>query len=175
LTKPIGTGIITTALKAGKISEEDAAETIKVMRALNRGASEAMAEAGVNACTDITGYGLLGHAMEMARGSNACLVIRSGDIKLLPGAIELAAKRSCRPRNLMTTKEFLKDDVSVAPGVDGVLEMLLYDPQTSGGLLISVPEDKEGRLIQGLVQRRVGYSVIGRVEEKGKAALIRVE
>ena len=174
LTKPVGTGVITSALKAGRLNLGEAAGAIDSMKALNRAAAEAMVEAGVNACTDITGYGVAGHAMEMAKGSGVSLVIRSGSIKTFPRAAELIMKRSMRPRTLLSNRAFLAPDVLTFIG-DEAAELLLYDPQTSGGLLISVPEDRAALLMEKMRSRGVSPFVVGSVVERQAGWLIKIE
>ncbi len=166
LTKPIGTGVITSAVKAGRLSEAGASEAVSSMLALNRGASEAMIEVGVNACTDITGFGLLGHAFEMADASGVSMVIRSGDVPFFRGATELVLSRKNRPRAIASNMDFLKDRVEVSPDVTEAVELLLHDPQTSGGLLISVPRERAGDLRNGLEERGGDAFVIGEVTRK---------
>src|SRR5574340_1401157 len=113
LTKPIGTGIIASALKAGRLKLTDAADAISGMTFLNKSASLAMIDAGANACTDVTGFGVLGHAMEMSKGSDVNLIIRASDIPLYPFAYELVRKKANRPRTLLTNREFLIKDINV--------------------------------------------------------------
>lgn len=173
LTKPVGVGVVTSALKAGRIRMEDAESAILSMTTLNRAASEAMMEAGVSACTDVTGYGVLGHAMEMAKGSDVSIEIRAGSINLFPGALELMRKRSNRPRTLVANMEFVMKDAS-AEGIPEDLLMCLFDPQTSGGLLISVEEDRLEMLLTRLRARSVSPMVIGRVMERDDGWKIRV-
>src|SRR3990170_6165004 len=176
LTKPIGVGVIASAVRAGTMRAEEAEEVFSSMTTLNKAASEAMKETGVNACTDITGYGLMGHAMEMARASGACLVIRSGEVRTFPRAKEFISKRSLRPRTIGPNMDFLKDDVSCSPGVDEGTRMLLFDPQTSGGLLISVPRESADALLGALMERGVKDAhVVGEVVEKREGPSIRVE
>jgi selenide,water dikinase len=165
LTKPLGIGVITSALKGGRMKEEAAAAAFDSMTTLNKGAAEAGAEVGVNACTDISGYGLMGHAMEMARGSGVGLVIDSGAVPVLPGALALAADASNRPGSLKMNREYIEAEVIVAEGVDEVRELLLYDPQTSGGLLFSVSSKRSERLIEELAERGVNAARIGSVVE----------
>lgn len=174
LTKPIGVGVITSALKAGKVRAEEAEAVFESMKTLNREASVAMNETGVNACTDITGYGLIGHAMEMAKGSGANLVIRSSLVRTFPRATELIKKRALRPRTLLSNRAFLAPDVRTAP-IDEGLDLVLYDPQTSGGLLISVPEEKAAMLMERLRGRGVSPFIVGSVVERQEGWRIRVE
>ena len=173
LTKPVGVGVVMSALKAGRIRPEDAEPAVASMTTLNRGASEAMQEVGVNACTDITGYGVLGHAMEMAKGSGVNLEIRAGEVALFPGALELMRKRTNRPRTLVSNMEFVMKD-AVAGGIPEDLLMCLFDPQTSGGLLISVAEEKAEALLSRLRGRAISPRVIGRVLEKEDGWRVRV-
>lgn len=175
LTKPVGVGVITSALKAGRIDINDAEEAFESMRTLNKAASEVMVEVGVNACTDVTGYGVLGHAMEMAKGSEANLVIDTKDIKIFPQALGLINKKSNRPRTLMDNRDYVMKDVMKAVQIDEALELMLFDPQTSGGLLISVPEQRSEALLSGLRKRFVNPSIIGRVVEKEGEWRIRLE
>jgi selenide,water dikinase len=173
LTKPLGVGVITSALKAGRL--KDAPEAFSGMTALNRYAAEAGAAVGVSACTDITGYGLTGHAAEMARASGVNLVIDSSAVPILPDALELVRDKSNRPRTLMENRDYLKEEVTLSPGVDEGRELLLYDPQTSGGLLFSVPAASSAKLLEALVERGVAAALIGTVREKEDGWTIRIE
>ncbi len=174
LTKPVGTGVIASALKAGRLKQSDATEALAGMTALNRTASLAMVEAGANACTDITGYGVLGHAMEMAKGSDVNLVIRASDIPVYPFAHELVGKKANRPRTLLTNRTFLIKDIDMTIR-DSDLELLLFDPQTSGGLLISIPEERASTLAGKLKEKGVNAAIIGKVVRKEEGWRIRVE
>jgi len=175
LTKPLGVGVITSAVKAGRLKEgsESFEAALKSMKTLNRDAAGAVLTVGVNACTDVTGYGLIGHAMEMARGSGVDMVVRSSEVEFFPEALRLVEKRSCRPRSIRTGMESLGPDVD-ASKVDTPTEMLLYDPQTSGGFLISVAAEKKGMLIDALAERGVEGRVIGEAVERGGRVRIRV-
>lgn len=139
LTKPLGTGVITTALKNDQAQEQDVAAAVASMTRLNRDAARAAQAAGVHAMTDITGYGLLGHAYEMAAASSVTLVIENGMLPWLPGVFYYA-EQDCFPggmhRNRAYYSTFVEQQVTLAEPQ----EYLLYDPQTSGGLLIAVPE-----------------------------------
>lgn len=162
LTKPIGSGVIASALKAGRIDEADARDAISSMKALNRAASEAAGEVGVNACTDVTGFGLLGHAMEVAKASGVSLVIRSSGVRFFHAALDMVKKRSNRPRSIASNREFLMKD-TVISGVDEYVELLLLDPQTSGGLLISVAGERSALLVEKLRARGVEPAIVGHV------------
>lgn len=166
LTKPIGVGVITSGLKAGRIKPDEAEEAFESMRTLNRSASEAMVAVGVSACTDITGYGLMGHAMEMAKGSEVSLVIKTTEVRILPKAIDLIAKKANRPRTLLANRDYIMADVVKSSPIEEALELMLFDPQTSGGLLISVPEAKYPELDLEFKKRSVDGFIVGRVVEK---------
>jgi selenide,water dikinase len=136
LTKRIGTGIISTALKSGQASEESVAASIASMTALNRAASEAAAEFEIHAATDITGFGLLGHAREMAAASGVSLILDSQCVEFLPEAVEYS-RRGFLPGGLKRNIEFVSACVGFAESVAEEVQNLLYDPQTSGGLLLA--------------------------------------
>jgi selenide,water dikinase len=149
LTKPLGTGIITTALKRRQASKASVRAAVASMIALNRTASAVMRSVPAHACSDVTGFGLLGHAREMADGSGVTIVLEAATLPLLPGARRLAEHGSltggCR-RN----RDYLKDKMAVDRSVaEGLLEVAL-DPQTSGGLLIALPSGRASAVISDL-------------------------
>ncbi len=148
-TKRIGTGVISTALKRGLANDEHVAASVASMLTLNRAAAEAMRGLDVHACTDITGFGFLGHAREVAAGSGVTLEIDAASVRLLPGALEYALAGSL-PGGLKNNREFVSDCVAVERTPAAGIEDLLYDPQTSGGLLISLAESDGSRLDQRL-------------------------
>ncbi len=133
LTKSIGTGVISTALKRGIARESDVAASVQSMLTLNRAAGEAMLAFDVHGCTDVTGFGLLGHAREMALASDVTIELRPNDVPFLPGAVDYA-RQGAIPAGLKNNREFVAGCVSGTSEFDD----LLYDPQTSGGLLISL-------------------------------------
>lgn len=138
LTKAIGTGIITTALTAGAAAADSEDAAIASMRTLNRRAAEAAAEHAVNGCTDITGFGLLGHLVELAEGSRVAVTLAARAVPLLPAALALAAD-GWLPAGLYRNRDHFGGRVDFARGVAEPLQDALYDPQTSGGLLLSLP------------------------------------
>lgn len=154
LTKPLGIGVITTGIKQGKTSEAAAETAIRVMSILNRGASEAMVEVGVDACTDITGFGLLGHLHEMAVASGVSARISASSIPMLPEAHSLA-RQGAIAGGTARNFEFLEDKVSYDEAIDEETRLLLADAQTSGGLLIAVPRDRLEALDAALGRRSV--------------------
>jgi selenide,water dikinase len=163
LTKPLGTGIISTALKAGLDLGELEKSVIQSMSTLNKNASEVMQMVGVNACTDITGFGLLGHGYEMAAGSRVGLNIFASKIPHFDGVIQLI-KKGYVPGGTFNNQSFLEEKVKFNKSISREFSILLFDAQTSGGLLISVPENKLDHLITELHNRKVNtIAVIGEV------------
>jgi selenide, water dikinase len=153
LTKPLGTGVIATALKAGRAPEAVVAAAAASMAMLNRDAAEAAIECGVRAATDVTGFGLLGHAATVARESGITVEIRAGDLPLLPGALELAPTH--QPAGLKANRRQFEPLVEYGRPVDASREPLLFDPQTSGGLLLLVPATRHAELGRRLPESRV--------------------
>lgn len=137
-TKALGTGVIGTALKRGLASDEAVAAATASMLTLNKAACEAMLHFDVHGCTDVTGFGMIGHAREMAIASNVTLEIEAARVPLLPGALE-AWDAGAIPGGLRNNIDFAGCSVETLEGVDPRVEGLLYDPQTAGGLLISMP------------------------------------
>jgi selenide,water dikinase len=150
LTKPLGTGILTTALKKGHLTEEEYGAAVTSMSMLNAKAATVMQRYTVHACTDVTGFSLMGHGCEMAMGSNVTLRLRSSALPLLPGALRLALEGyvtgGCK-RN----RAYLADKVRVQAQVAQDLDEVAFDPQTSGGLLIAVPESEAHKLARSLL------------------------
>ncbi|OGQ44709.1 MAG: selenide, water dikinase SelD [Deltaproteobacteria bacterium RIFCSPLOWO2_02_44_9] len=175
LTKPIGVGVITTALKRRKIEPDEVKDAIDSMKALNDKASLIMQEVGVNACTDITGFGLLGHAMEMAEASNMAMTFKVKEIPFFPKAVELVKKSANHPKTIKSNKEYLANKIRIADDIKPEYENLLHDPQTSGGLLISVSPEKFQNLLERLSIAGVQASVVGEVTKKRDGAVIIVE
>ncbi len=163
LTKPLGIGILTTALKGEVVTEEEIMDAILSAAELNRAASEAMLEIGVDAATDITGFGLLGHLREMALSSGVAARIEAEKIPVHEGAIYFA-KEGIIPGGARNNRAFLDDHVDFL--AEGLPPEILYDPQTSGGLVIGVEADKVDRLVDALKSKGVATrAVIGRAVE----------
>lgn len=172
LTKPLGSGIYSTALKNNALSKKQERLFYDTMGALNRAASEEMAGAGAGACTDITGFGLLGHVLEMAQASNVTLRIDTAALPLLPEVLGLA-KRGFLTGGGMSNREFAGSEVAVEGTLATDMEMLLYDPQTSGGLLVSVPAGNVDAYIEAVRAKGAAETVlIGEVLEKGASSII---
>jgi selenide,water dikinase len=163
LTKPLGLGILTTALKRDLLSEEEIEEAVQTASLLNKGAREAMGEVGVSAATDVTGYGFLGHLTEMLEASGVGAVVRQSKVPVWDRAISLAAE-GCYPGGLKNNREYLGDKVN-ADGIGQEDLLPLYDPQTSGGLLVAVPEERAQALIRALQGRDTLAAVVGEVVE----------
>ena len=169
LTKPLGTGILTTALKKAHLAEEEYGAAVTSMSRLNAKAAEIMQHYSVHACTDITGFSLMGHSCEMATGSNVTLRLRASALPILPGALRLALEGyitgGCK-RN----RNYLADKVLVHQHVAQELDEVAFDPQTSGGLLIAVPEREAQSLSQRLLAEGVlAAAIIGEAVSPGKA------
>ena len=163
LTKPLGTGVITTAGKQGVVSQEVLGQAVSVMSALNRAASEAMVKVGVNAGTDVTGFGLIGHLNSMMQGSGARARLRLSDIPVIPGTWDLL-EAGVAPGGTHRNLNSVGRQVHWHDGVSEEARLLLCDAQTSGGLLISVPEEKTDSLLGELDAAGVeGAVVIGQV------------
>ena len=159
LTKPLGTGIISTALKAGTADAETVAKLTKCMASLNKKASELMQEVGVHACTDITGFGLLGHTTQLAQNSQVGINISSAFVPLLPRTEEFA-KQGLYPGGSRRNREFYSAAITIAKNVPDHIRGILFDAQTSGGLLICLDSGKAERLLEELQQAGVEDAVI---------------
>ena len=171
LTKPLGSGVLTSAAKAGKMPESDLAEAIDVMIDLNRQACEAMLAVGVHAATDITGFGLTGHAFEMADASAVTITIDAKAVPLMAGTMEFA-KEGELTRTHKTTLANIGDRFG-AGAVDETLVKLLADAQTSGGLLISVKQSRCDELVSSLHENGTKCAVvIGRVDPASNKAIV---
>lgn len=175
-TKPLGTGVISTALKKDRASAESLAASIASMTRLNRDAADALHDvekefpAAIHAVTDVTGFSLLGHAFEMARGSDASLEFDHRAIAYLPGALD-AAREGHLPGGLRNNREFVGDCAGFADSVPEDYRALLFDPQTSGGLLIAIAPDAVERTLAALASRNVSARRIGSAVPK-RAPLI---
>ncbi len=165
LTKPIGTGILTTALKAGLLNNETTDILINVMKTLNRDASRLMMELGASAATDITGFGLAGHALEMAISSKCDIEIKATDVPIISETMNFL-KMGFIPEGDYSNRRFCKESFRIDPVIDEDIVTVLFDAQTSGGLLISIDETGAGKLVKRL--HNLGHtctSIIGRVKE----------
>ncbi len=164
LTKALGTGIISTALKKGKASKESVDAAVTSMTTLNKNASTVIRKHRVHACSDVTGYGLLGHALEMATGSGVTLVVESEKLPMLHHSERLAEKGYLTGGS-KRNRDYLKDKVTIGPKINAGLVEAAYDPQTSGGLLIALPQRHAAKLVDDLLSNgvehatNIGYAV----------------
>ena len=172
LTKPLGSGVLTTALKKETKSEEDIREIIEVMSQLNKEASKIVKKFGVSACTDVTGFGFLGHLSEMTKASKLKGVILSNEVPMLDDAIPLCREWKM-PGGSFSNIEFLKGYVDVEKGIDEGRLNCLYDAQTSGGLIIAVNEEKSKKMVEELKNAGYNYSSIVGFLEKGSGILVK--
>lgn len=168
LTKPLGIGILTTALKAGKVSEEDISEAIEWMLRPNREASEIAIKATATSLTDVTGFGLLGHASNMVKNSNVDFIVEMNNIPLLKGVMEFISS-GIIPEGAYNNLRFLEGKVDFDTAINEDKRLLLSDPQTSGGLLMTVSEDK----ISIIEDSDIVYWVIGEVRRGNGRIIVR--
>lgn len=171
LTKALGTGVLTTGVKGDLVSRSDYQAMVDSMTTLNDRSGADLREVEVHACTDVTGFGLLGHALEMALGSGVSLRIRTGAVPVLPGARELA-ELGIIPAGAYRNRDYAEPHTACGSTAERALVDLCADPQTSGGLLIAVPEREAEALLERLRKHADCAAVIGTVERRGTKALI---
>lgn len=171
LTKPIGTGVISTGIKRAKAAPEVVAESVATMMTPGKFAAEAIQKFDVRAATDVTGFALLGHTWEMACASNVTIEIDSARVPLISGALELAAAGMITGAD-KTNREYVGEDVSLAESLDPNLVKLFYDPQTAGGLLLAIAEEKANGLLNELQTNYPRVEIIGRVSESGEKRIV---
>jgi selenide,water dikinase len=171
LTKPLGIGVLNTAIKADLTDESTYKKAVDVMSYLNKDACEAMMKVGINGCTDITGFGILGHGFEMAEASNVSLEIWSDYIPIIKESIDFA-KMGIIPAGAYNNEGYIGTHVRFAESIKQEIKDIMYDPQTSGGLLISVPEERFDKLMEELrIRNKTDFNVIGKVKAKGKYSI----
>lgn len=165
LTKPIGTGVVGTAIKFGRTTENIVDAAIQSMRTLNMAAAKALEEVesgAVHACTDVTGFGLIGHSTEIAVASNATLVLTAGAVPLLPGVTDLVAAN--RSGGMSTNRDHFAETTDLS-GVSKDMADLFFDPQTSGGLLAAVDRSSADAALKSLARRGVQAAIVGEVRQ----------
>ena len=162
LTKPIGTGVISTGIKKGRASDSVVAGSVEAMLTPGKYAAEAMRDFGVSGATDVTGFALLGHVWEMACASKVTIEIDASAVPLLDGALEMASQGMLTSGD-KTNREYVGADVEIVEGVDQNMIKLLFDPQTAGGMLIAIAEDKAEALLSALSKHYQHAHMIGRV------------
>lgn len=172
LTKQIGSGLINTAIKAEMAEKSQIDEVVTVMTSLNKKAKEVIENYPISACTDITGFGLLGHAMEMASSSNVTFEIDVKKVPYIEGALDMA-KMGLVPAGAYKNKEYTQDDVDINNIEECYLDAL-YDPQTSGGILITLPESEVDKIMADFEKKNMDtkVAIIGRVVKKGEKTII---
>jgi selenide,water dikinase len=171
LTKPIGTGVISTGIKKARASDSVVAGSIETMLTPGKYAAEAMREFGVKGATDVTGFALLGHLWEMACASRVTIELEARAVPLLEGALELATAGMLTSGD-KTNREYVGADVVIAPAVDANLVRLLFDPQTAGGMLIAVAREKAAALLGTLREHYPHAQVIGEVGPRRSHSLV---
>ncbi len=172
LTKPLGTGIINTAIKGGLASKEITDTVTRLMATLNRDAAEIMKDYPVHACTDITGFGLLGHIAEMIIDTGFSIKLTSKAIPIIPETLEYAGM-GLVPAGTYNNREFRECMVDFAPSVDRLVQDILFDPQTSGGLLICVDRENADELLEKLKEKGMANAaIIGEVATEPKEKII---
>jgi selenide,water dikinase len=172
LTKPLGTGIINTAIKGGLASAEIIETVTRLMATLNRDAARIMNDYPVHACTDITGFGLLGHLAEMIIDSPFGITLASKSIPIIPGTLDYAGM-GLVPAGAYKNREFRECMVDFSPSVDRLVQDVLFDPQTSGGLLICVERDRADELLRELKKKDIkDAAIIGEVSTESKERII---
>ena len=168
LTKPIGLGILNTAIKADMATKEQYDMAVRTMVTLNKYAFESLENLNISACTDITGFGFLGHAFEMAKGSEVSLEIYSDKVPVIEGARDFASM-GIIPAGMYSNKKHIENEVKIEVNIEEVMEDLLYDPQTSGGLLVAISESDLEKALKNLSNSMINdFSVVGKVLPKSE-------
>lgn len=176
LTKPIGTGIMSTSIKRKNADKKDIKSIVKIMTESNANAANAMNIVGVNACTDITGYGLIGHLKEMCISSNVSATLNVNDIPLISGVQKYAMNKQNIPGGSRRNYDCYNEFIYYNADKKNFNELILYDAQTSGGLLISVPNNKKDTLIEELkINNCLSYELIGKITEKKSSHIIEIK
>ncbi len=171
LTKPLGTGIISTALKADFADKSILDEFLESMSTLNKSAAEIMLKYNVSACTDVTGFGLAGHLIEMIGDSDYTITVNSANLPLLDGALENAAI-GLIPGGLYRNRDYIGNRCSIDESVSREMADIIFDPQTSGGLIIAVPENEADMLLKEIIDSGNRWArIIGRVDAAGKPGI----
>lgn len=171
LTKPLGLGVLNTAIKGDRVSKEEYNMAVKTMVTLNKYALDALKDVKISSCTDVTGFGLLGHATEMAKGSEVSIEIYSDKVPIIKGAKEYA-REGIIPGGMYANRRHIEDDIEMDEDVEQVIQDLMFDPQTSGGLLVAIREEDLDKSLESLsVNTDNEFALIGRVIDKDNKAL----
>ena len=171
LTKPVGTGIMSTAIKAKLATPENIKESVAVMSMLNKTAAEVMSQFNVNACTDVTGFGLAGHLLEMAKGSKKDITLFTQKVPMLNNVLDFA-RMGMVPAGAHKNRSFFKELTHIDDAVDRAVVDLMFDPQTSGGLLISLNKKDAGTCVEKMKIQGINAWIVGEITgESGKGFL----
>lgn len=173
LTKPVGTGILATAVKAKLADAACLARMVGTMATLNRYACEIMLDYRVHACTDVTGFGLAGHLLEMAHGSKTAITLEAAHVPVIEGALDFAMMGMV-PEGAFRNRTFFAPGMDLAPGLDSLIRDLIFDPQTSGGLIIALPGKDADECLSRMVDNGIPAALIGEVTEKSSCGIVRV-
>jgi selenide,water dikinase len=171
LTKPIGTGVISTGIKFAKAGSDAVAASLSTMLLAGREAAEVMREFEITGATDVTGFSLLGHGWELAHASQVTIEIESSKVPLIPGALDLA-RQGMLTSGDKTNRTYVGEDIQIAPDLPKELASLLFDPQTAGGMLMSAPPDRAPRVLSSLVKTYPDAAIIGQVRERGSQSMV---
>ncbi len=171
LTKPIGTGVVSTGIKLGKASDDVVAASVETMMTAGNFAAEAMREFQVKGATDVTGFALIGHAWEMARASNVTILVEPAKVPIIEGALELATAGMLTSGD-KTNREYIGEDIKIDDVVDKNLVKLLYDPQTAGGMLIAISPDRADDLLGRLRENYPRAQKIGQALARGEHSIV---
>ncbi len=171
LTKPIGTGVMSTAIKAKLAQKNQIREAVGVMSQLNRAAAEVMLDFKVHACTDVTGFGLAGHLIEMARGAKKHLTLYSQKVPLLENVLTFA-NMGLVPAGAHKNRAFFKELTQISPSMDRALVDLMFDPQTSGGLMISLKKEEADSCVSQMEKKGINAMVIGEVSQESSTGFL---
>jgi selenide,water dikinase len=173
LTKPVGTGVMSTAVKAGLASDDDIKDSVAVMSMLNKYAAQVMADFKVSACTDVTGFGLAGHLLEMAKGSGRQVTLDTSVVPVLNHVLEFAAMGMV-PAGAHKNRKFFDRFTVIDPGVDRALADLMFDPQTSGGLLICIGRKDAQACVDAMNNAGISAVIIGEVSGETSTGFLRI-
>lgn len=173
LTKPVGTGIMSTAIKARLATKENIKESVAVMSMLNKAAAEVMSQFPVSACTDVTGFGLAGHLLEMAKGSKKCITLYSKKVPILENVLDFA-NMGLVPAGAHKNRKFFEEWTHIDNRVDRVLIDLMFDPQTSGGLLITLKDKDAKNYVEKMKTNGLNAWIIGEIIQESDKGFLKI-
>ncbi len=173
LTKPVGTGVMATAIKARLASKENVEESVAVMSMLNKGAADVMKEFKIHACTDVTGFGLAGHLLETAKGSGKEIIIHAGRVPLLKNVLDFT-KMGFVPAGAHKNRKFFEPLAWIDPALDRAVVDLMFDPQTSGGLLICLNKNEAQSFVEKMKTKGLKACIIGEIIDDSSTGFLRL-